>query len=555
MTDDILAAALAQADACGQAGRLTEMEYLCRQIVAEVPGCAPAWNRLGVLLGSRGEPLQAVAALEQAIALAPQEATFRSNLGEIMRRGGLPRQAVVHGTRAVELNPDDVGARVNLGLALLDIGDASAALPHFEHALARNPGAAGAWLGAGLACVTLGRPELAGTALKRCLELGPGDVIARQALARLRLALDDIDGALDDARTLVKLAPDNLMAVAVLADVQMQAARPDQAEATLRAGIARHPSSAALQYRLALARLAQGDYREGFAIYEWRLYVESSNSIGRPVLPMPAWNGEDLRGKRILVLTEQGFGDHLQFCRFVPRLAATGAEVVMGVSPELSDLMRTLSGVSAVQTMKNEARASGCDVWTFVGSLPWRLGISRDDLDTGGPYVSADPARRAAWRERLAKLPPGRRVGLVWAGRPTHENDARRSLPFAALEALAGIPDVCWVSLQAGPRAADAERADAPLRIHSPGAPLADFADTAALMAELDLVITVDTSSSHLAGALGRPTWVLLPWAADWRWWLEAETTPWYPATRLFRQSSRGDWAGVLARVAAALRA
>lgn len=552
MNDDILAA-LAQADACGRTGRLTEMEYLCRQIVAEAPGCAPAWNRLGVLLGSRGEALQAVAALEQAIALAPQESSFRANLGELLRRGGLARQAIVHGTRAIELNPDDLGARLNLGLALLDSREPQQALVHFERVLARDARLAGAWLGTGLAQVELQRPELAGVALKRCLELGPGDILARMALARLRLALDDIAGALDDARQVAAQAPGNVPAVAVLADVLMQAARPAEAEAALRAGLAHNPAAPALQYRLALVRLALGDYREGFALYEWRLYVDSSNSIGRPILPMPAWNGEDLRGKRLLVLTEQGFGDHLQFCRFVPRLAALGVRIELGVSPELRDLMGTLAGVSAVQTMKSEARESGCDYWTFIGSLPMRLGIDAGSLDTSGPYLSADPARRAAWRERLAALPPGRRVGLIWAGRPTHENDARRSLPLAALTALAGVPDVCWVSLQAGPRADEAARADAPLRIHPPGAPLADFADTAALMAELDLVIAVDTSSAHLAGALGRPVWLLLPWAADWRWWLAQESTPWYASMRLFRQPARGDWDAALRSVARAL--
>jgi tetratricopeptide (TPR) repeat protein len=555
----MIVAVLADIDTLQAAGRTRDAERALRRLIAEAPHCVDAWNRLGVLLAGRGDALPAVACLTRALQVAPGEPSLHANLGEIMRRAGLVEEALAHCRRAVELGPAHPAANLNLGYALLDAGQAAAALAHFERVARAEPASAFAWTGLGRARLATSDAAGAAAALSRTIALAPSDALAHALLARAHLRLDDFDAALAAARQAHAIAPGFIDAVTALADVHMQGGRPADAEVVLREALARLPAHAALTYRLALVRLGQGDYREGFSLYETRVELEVDNRIELPILPMPPWRCEDLRGRRLLVLTEQGFGDHLQFARFVAPLAAAGVTVEVGASPEMRDLMLGLEGCSAVHTLKAQARAAPCDYWTLIGSLPHRAGVDRHGVTPAGPYVRADDARRARWRARLAPY-GGLRVGLVWGGRPGHENDWRRSVPYAALAPLAAVPGIAWVSLQHGARAADAASgtqrpasAAAGPAFVARDAPIADFADLAALMAELDLIITIDSAPAHLAGALGRPVWTLLPRVADWRWQLAEETTPWYPTMRLFRQSAQGDWAGVIARVAAAL--
>jgi hypothetical protein len=268
---------------------------------------------------------------------------------------------------------------------------------------------------------------------------------------------------------------------------------------------------------------------------------------------MPQWQGEELLGKRLLVLTEQGYGDHIQFVRFVPLLARRGVDIVVGASPEMQTLTATLEGVSHVISQVEDAWNCGCDYWTFVGTLPLRLGVGAGRVPAAVPYLRTDPARAQAWRERLSPYPGALKVGLVWAGRPTHGNDWRRSIPVACLAPLAGVPGAVFVTLQTGERANDAGTLPAGMAVIACGDELKDFADTAALLGELDLLISADTAPAHLAGALARPVWNLLPFQPDWRWRLDTDVSRWYPTMRLFRQQHAGDWDGVVERVAAEL--
>jgi hypothetical protein len=263
-------------------------------------------------------------------------------------------------------------------------------------------------------------------------------------------------------------------------------------------------------------------------------------------------------------MTEQGYGDHIQCCRFIVPLAERGVDITMAVAQPLADLMRTLPGVRRVLTRIEDARDSGCDFWTFVCSLPHRLGVDATRLGVthaeAPGYLQADSVRRARWRERLGPRPadaqgrPQRRIGLVWSGRAENDYERRRSPPLAALAPLGQVPGIRWLALQTGARAAEAAGPQAPWPIEVlSDAELGSFADTAALIAELDLLISIDTAYTHLAGALGAAVWLMLPRAADWRWSLQAETSPWYPSVRIFRQHTTGEWAGVAQRIAQAL--
>lgn len=552
-----LGRALAQVDDLGCAGRTERAERICRDLLAQFPDCSAAWNRLALLAIQRGNALYAQHCFERAIAATPADPGLHANLCELLRRAGMAERALPHGERAVALDPRHPDAQLNLGHALLDLGRADRAATHFECATALDDRKLQAWFGLARAQRALGQDSAAAQSLARCVALAPDDPLVRLMLGQLRLRSGDLDAAQAEARRALRADPGQRDAIALLADALMEDRRIAAAEALLRDALHAQPALPALRYRLALCRLDQGDYREGFALYESRTEVEVANRIEQPLLPMPRWNGEDLRGRSLLVLTEQGYGDHLMFSRFVARIAALGARVTLSVSPPLLDLMAGLDGCARAVTLKNDACSSGCDGWTFVGSLPHRLGIDAASVTPAAPYLRADPAKRAVWRERLARTPPGRRVGLVCSGRQSNEYERRRAIALPALAPLAQVSGVHWFGLGTTLPATGSGTGGWPqgLAIERLGAAdLGTFDDTAALVAELDLLISVDTAYAHLAGALGRPVWLLLPRAADWRWSLAAESTPWYPTMRIFRQQQSGNWSQVLERVVEALR-
>ena len=558
MQAPLLTQVLQLAEAERAAGRPAQAEDLCRRLLDEMPDCADAWNLMALLYADAGRDLQAAACLERAMQAAPRHPGYPANLGELMRRAGLPERAAELGLRAVQLDPGHLVAHLNLGFALLDLGRAERAMTHFKTVTGAQPIQPQAWFGTGRASLMLQRIPEACEALERCQRLAPGDPEGHLALAQARRLLGERAAAQEHLQVAARALPGHPGVVALQADLLLEAGRLDAAEQLVRAHVVPgQPAAPGLLYRLSLCRLSRGDYRDGFALYESRLGLgpaDVSNRIRQPVLPMPLWQGQDLRGKRLLVLTEQGYGDHIQFCRFVPRLAAAGAEVVMGVAPPLEGLMRGLPGCARVLTRLDDTRSAGCDYWVFVGSLAQRLQVDRKQLATDGPYLHARADLREAWRRRLAPLGDVKRVGLVWGGRPENEYERRRALPFEALLPLGRIPGVHLISLQMGPRAQDLLRHPGALPIEalSPEE-LGSFEDTAALMAELDAVVTIDTAFSHLAGALGVPTLLLLPEAPDWRWWLQPETSPWYPSVRLFRQANAGRWDDAVGRVVRAL--
>jgi hypothetical protein len=295
--------------------------------------------------------------------------------------------------------------------------------------------------------------------------------------------------------------------------------------------------------------LLKGDFERGLLHHEWRWHVRDLRMGGRR-MEKPAWRGEPLNGARILLHAEQGSGDTLQFLRYAPLVAARGGRVTIEVAAELKRLAMSLKGVEQVIGLGEALPAF--DQHCPLLSLPLAFGTTMATIPGEIPYLAAPEPLLAEWRARLAAS-AAPRVGLIWAGRPEHRRDRDRSIALAALAPLADT-GATFYSLQKGPAAAQAKGPPAGMVLHDLGAALGDFADTAAAMSALDLVITVDTSPAHLAGAIGKPVWLLLTHAPDWRWFLEREDSPWYPTARLFRQTTRGDWAPVIARVAAELR-
>jgi len=369
----------------------------------------------------------------------------------------------------------------------------------------------------GLVLAALGRDEDAASAYRRALALNPAHAAAWSNLGLALSATNALDEAIDAFGRAISLAP----------------------------------SYGEAHWNLALALLRKGDYARGWHEYEWRLELPAFR--GAPPPTTPRWRGANLRGKTLLLIAEQGLGDTLHFLRFARTLAAQRARVIVEVPPALALLAGTVPGVASV-IVRGEARPPH-DAWSPMMSIPLAIGLTTPPADAGVPYLRADERSRSMVALELARIAPRRpRIGLAWAGARSNTHDRARSCALAAFVPLLARDDATWMSLQKG----DGEEEIAVLREASnlvlPDA-RNNFDGTAALIASLDLVVTVDTSIAHLAGALARPVWILLPFASDWRWGDAQRTTPWYPTARLFRQRTPGDWAGVVADVAAALDA
>ena len=405
-----------------------------------------------------------------------------------------------------------------LGVVQHQRGRDMEALPLLERAAVLVPQEPEFQNNLGLALASLDRNEDAVAAYRRALELKPGHATAWNNLGLAYQAMNALAPAVDAFRRALTLAP----------------------------------TFAHAHWNLALALLAQGEYAEGFREYEWRLRLPELGGKAA-ALAIARWQGQDLRGKSLLLTFEQGIGDALQFVRFAAHLAERGVHVVVQAPRELCPLLATAPGVAT--SIATDAPLPACDAELPLLSLPFRLGIDAPGLREPGRYLESDAARREAIESHVTIRGPGtRRLGIAWAGSPHHGNDRRRSIPLATLAPLFALPGIDWYSLQKG--AASAQLAQ--VREAHAVVPLdvdCHFADTAALVDALDAVVTVDTSIAHLAGALGKPVFVLLPYAPDWRWGIAGDRTPWYPSARLFRQPAVGDWRSVIASLREALAA
>ncbi|KDB07775.1 hypothetical protein LIG30_3116 [Burkholderia sp. lig30] len=357
-------------------------------------------------------------------------------------------------------------------------------------------------------------------------------------------------GKLEDAEAMVRpyLASGSgpLALWQVLADAIRPQGKLGETRAIQEMLVACAPGDLTARFNLAETLLLTGDFQRGWREYRHRYGMAHTKILERKV-QRPRWNGQPIPGQTLLIHDEQGYGDTFQFLRMVAwAKARSGARVILEVNAETLSLAQRIEGPDDI--VVRGALPPPFDVHCELMGLPMAMNLTLDDLPGQVPYLSADPERIDTWRQRLAGL-PGPLVALVWAGRPTHVNDANRSMSLAALAPLAR-PDVTYVAIQKGPAAAQAAEPPPGMSLVSLSDEIADFEDTAAILSIADLLISVDSSPVHLAGALGRPTWTMLPFVPDWRWLLGRVDTPWYPAMRLFRQHTRGDWAGVVAAMA-----
>jgi tetratricopeptide (TPR) repeat protein len=504
-------------------GRLDEaVDSFSQALVCRADYAAAFFNRGGVLC-ALGRWSEALADYDRAVALLPDHsAQYWNNRGLALGELNRWAEAADSFVRALGLDPASVDAEANLSVAQRRLGRVEAALISADRALAMRPDHPAALNTRGLALAALGRFEAALESYDQALALRPAYL---EALNNSGVALDALD-------------------------------RTDEAIARFDAALALDPGFAEAAFNSALALLRAGRFADGWRRHEarWRRKGEPGPTYPDATLWLGGADGQALEGRTILLHAEQGLGDTLQFCRYAPAVKALGARVVLEVQPSLKTLLAGLEGVDQMIGVGDPVPPF--DRHTPLLSLPLALGEQGPPPPSARPpYLIADPLRAHAWRTRL---PPseGPRLGLVWAGSAAHGNDRNRSLPAEALAPLIAAArnvGAQIISLQKEVRADDLRWLDqAPdlLRVEDQ---LTDFADTAALVSTCDLVISVDTSVAHLAGALGRPLWLLVATPCDWRWMSDREDTPWYPCARLFRQAAPGDWPGVLDRAARAL--
>jgi Tfp pilus assembly protein PilF len=501
-----------------QAGRLREAEQAYQEILQSSPHHADALHLVGLVQYQQGHHEAALENIRRALAMRPQSEVIWVNLGAVYSALGHYSEAADAAEQALRLNPNYSKAHCNLGAARCEQGELEEAVRNFEDALAIDPGYAIAHFNLGAILLKLGKLDDAVRSYQAALAIHPGYAEAHRHLG---VAL-------------------------------REQGRLDEAIRSYQAALAINPNAADAHLNLGRALLQLGDFEAGWSNHEWRWQTKDKKFEPRS-FSQPPWDGRPLQGKTLLVHAEQGLGDTLQFVRYAPLVRQRGCQVILECQKPLRTLLSRCPGIDQLVTRGNELPPF--DFHVPLLSLPHLLGSRAGNIPVDVPYLFARDDLIDHWRDCLNDC-AGFKVGICWQGSPTFRDDRQRSFALAHFAALADVPGVQLISLQKG--AGTEQLAGVGFAVTTLGADLDDangaFMDTAAVMKNLDLVVTSDTAVAHLAGALGVPVWVALAKVPDWRWLLDRDDSPWYPTMRLFRQATAGEWGWVFRRMAEALR-
>ncbi|HEY3899605.1 MAG TPA: tetratricopeptide repeat protein [Chthoniobacter sp.] len=526
------------------AGRLAEAETIYRQVLAAEPLNIDALHLLGVLAHQAGRQDAAVDLLTKAIGLAPGVVNFHAILAEAYQALGHWDEAIAAYQRAIALKPNYPEALNNLGNALKNKGHLDKAIATYGQAIVLRPNYPEAHSNLGNALKDEGRLDEAIAAYRRAIALRPNYPEAHSNLGDALRERGQFSEAVAASRRAIALRSDIPEFHINLGIALKEQGHLDEAIAAYRQAVTLKPDDPETHVNLAFALLAQGDFLQGWEEYEWRCKIKALET--QRGFTRPQWDGGPLEGRALLLHTEQGFGDAIQFIRYLPLAAENAGNIIIECQEELQRLFQRIAPDS--QVIAKSQSLPEFEVQCPLLSLPRLFHTDQTNIPQSVPYLHPEAVGAEAFRDRMGGNGSSLKAGLVWAGSSVHKSLRNRSLKLTDLGPIAKIPRLQCYSLQKG----DAAVGQAPpfdLEITDVTAALNDFADTAALIANLDLVISVDTAVAHLAGALGKPVWTLLPFVPDWRWGLEDETTPWYPTMRLFRQPKLGDWDSVIQRV------
>lgn len=503
-------------------GDFSTAETHCQQALDAEPRRAAALHLMGLIRRAQDRLIESETLLRAAIQRNPAQPDYHCHLGQSLQDQGRPKDAVACFRRAVRLKSDHADAHYGLGMIFLDSGDGAKAAEYFKAVLAAQPENIVAMIRLSWALHLSGDKE---KAEEFALHATSADSRSTKPLVHLA-ALYRAQSRLDDAQQALERA---------------LAIDPGDKEAT--------DSLSHVHHDRALILLRGGNFERGWEEFEWRRKLPAYPPVSGG-FSGPMWNGGDLDGRTIRLHCDQGLGDAIQFVRYAPMVKDKGGRVLAVCHQPLKRLFETAPGIDAVSTVGDDLPAA--DVAIPLMSLPGIFGTRIDTIPADVPYLTAEASEVAGWKQRMSDT-PGRKVGVVWAGNPKYAVDYRRSMPVEWVKDLAAVSDVTVYSLQFG-AAAEAFATLAGPKFVDLSHELDDFMHNAAIFSAMDLIVTVDTSAAHLAGALGLPVWTMIPESNDWRWLTEREDSPWYPTMRLFRQATDGDWASVMKRVVEELR-
>lgn len=547
-TNPLADSLLAEGQAAHRAKDFPRAEQALRQAVQADPRLAEGWRVLGETCLLQSKAAEAVRSYERYLQFGPAQAETHNNLGVALSILSRLDEAGRHYQQAVQLKPDYLEARNNLAVLLTRQAKYDEAIDQLRLILQEKPDYPEAHNNLGIALATQGKTEEAVASYRQALRLRPDHVNALNNLGLALTQLGDSEEGMACFDKALELKPGDPETFLNLGLVQRSQCQLDEAAASYARALQANPQQAEVHKNLALLQLLGGNYAEGWPRYLWRWRCPG---MSLPAHAQPLWQGEPLAGRTILLHSEQGLGDTIHFIRYAPLLKERGARVVVKCQRELQALLVRSPGID--QLLAPGTPLPPFDFHAPFMNLPAVLGTTLETIPAKTPYVFADPDLAARWKWELSPL-AGFKVGVAWQGNPTHKNDRQRSVPLTHLAPLARLPGVQLVSLQKGPGADQIARLSEPWPLFDLGHRLGDFTDTAAVLQNLDLVITVDTAVVHLAGAMGVPVWIALPYSPDWRWLLHRDDSPWYPTARLFRQPAPGQWEPVFQRMAAKLQ-
>ena len=530
-----------------QAGQLQQAESIYRQILKVDPQNADAWHYLGVLAMQVGQFPAAVDSIRRAIAIHPSAPGFHSNLGSVLGAMGRYDEAVESFKAALKLDANHFDAHNNLGTALIKQGKFEEAVASLRRAVKLRPQSADAHINLGNALQDMEKLEEAVASYRQALRIDSNHADGRYNLGLAQGKLGQFDQALTNYQHALRVRPNHADAHNNLGNVLRELGRFAEALESYENAIRIKPELAQARKNRGMAWLRLGDYQRGWPEYEWRWKCDDSPPRG---FKEPLWDGSPLEGRTILLHAEQGLGDTLQFVRFAPLVHERGGRVLLECQTPLVELLKNCRGVE--QLIPRGEPLPAFDVHAPLMSLPTIFGTTLETLPAEVPYVFVDQQLAEHWREELEKL-SGVKIGINWQGNPKFRADRFRSMPLAHFGRLANVEGVRLISLQRGPGVEQLAALNGRFEVTQLETAADDaqsFADTAAIMQNLDLVVTSCTSIAHLAGALGIPCWVAIPFSADWRWMLDRDDSPWYPSLRLFRPASIAGWEELFERMA-----
>lgn len=528
-------------------GDLLQAETVCQRIINKYPQQVQALHLMGIVGSMQGRLVKAISYFKRAHQLDPDDTDILLNLGCSQLQLGKLGDAESSLRRVLQMKPDEALAHSSLGNVLKRLGRFEEAIVCHRNAVSLMPSSAEAYSNLASAYLSWDKIDLAVEEYRKAINLKPESPEFHYNLGTALQKGEEYEKACASFRLTIELTPDHDRAHMNMGSSLKALGRLDEAIGYLRRATELAPNSADAHWNLALALLMAGDYINGWKAYEWRLKI---SDIPIQKFPQSIWDGSVQPDKTLLIHAEQGMGDTIQFVRYASVARTKVKRVILYCQEPLVRLLYDIKGIDQVVSIGQSLPRF--DLQLPLLNLPGALGATLENIPHKEPYLKTDLSLIEKWRSKINSRKF--KVGLVWAGNPKHEDDHNRSIELSAFAQLIKMPDLTFYSLQKERSDTQSNNKAEDANLIDTGSELTDFADTAALISNLDIIISVDTAVAHLAGALGRPVWILLPYAPDWRWMLEREDTPWYPTMRLFRQSRFGDWYDVIANVEEALK-